>query len=119
MEPIVFGFHFSFLPPMLFFAVETPNLGVSTPETKIGGRNEKWKPNTIGSIINQYKRIVTINARLIHADFAWQSRFHDHIIRNAQSFETIQNYIANNPLNWEKDKFYKKMAKQFEQILEE
>lgn len=83
-------------------------MGVSTTTnaTKIGGKNEKWKPNTIGSIINQYKRIVTINARLIHADFAWQSRFHDHIIRDTQSFETIQNYIANNPLNWEKDKFY-------------
>ena len=91
---------------MLFFAVETPKLGVSTAKNNIGGKNEKWKSNTIGSIINQYKRIVTINARLIHADFAWQSRFHDHIIRNAQSFEIIQDYIANNPLNWEKDKFF-------------
>ena len=71
-----------------------------------GGKNEKWKPNTIGSIINQYKRIVTINARKIHADFAWQPRFYDHIIRDAKSFENIQNYIANNPLNWNKDKFY-------------
>jgi REP element-mobilizing transposase RayT len=89
--------------------VETPKLGVSTEnrdKTGMGGKNEKWKPNTIGSIINQYKRIVTINARQIHADFAWQSRFHDHIIRDAQSFETIQNYIANNPLNWDKDKFH-------------
>jgi len=86
--------------------VETPKLGVSTAKNNIGGKNEKWKSNTIGSIINQYKRIVTINARLIHADFAWQSRFHDHIIRNAQSFEIIQDYIANNPLNWEKDKFF-------------
>jgi len=80
--------------------VETPKLGVST-----GGKNEKWKPNTIGSIINQYKRMVTINCRKIRADFGWQSRFYDHIIRNAQSFETIQNYIANNPMNWGKDKF--------------
>jgi REP element-mobilizing transposase RayT len=86
--------------------VETPKLGASTAINNIGGKNEKWKPNTIGSIINQYKRIVTINARLIHADFAWQSRFHDHIIRNAKSFEIIQHYIANNPLNWEKDKFF-------------
>lgn len=98
--------------------VETPNLGVSTTETntietittetKIGGKNEKWKPNTIGSIINQYKRIVTINARKIDTNFAWQPRFHDHIIRDAQSFENIQNYIANNPANWNKDKFYGK-----------
>ena len=75
--------------------------------TKPGGKNEKWKSNTIGSIINQYKRIVTINARKIHADFNWQSRFHDHIIRDSQSFETIQHYIINNPLNWDTDKFHK------------
>lgn len=87
-----------------------PNNPNTTPTTTstttlIGGKNEKWKPNTIGTIINQYKRIVTINARKINADFAWQSRFHDHIIRDAQSFENIQNYIANNPANWTKDKF--------------
>jgi REP element-mobilizing transposase RayT len=99
--------------------VETPNLGVSTgaspgpspgptpsPPPFHGGKNDKWNPGTIGVIINQYKRMVTIHARKIHADFGWQSRFHDHIIRNAQSFETIQSYIETNPLNWEKDKFY-------------
>ncbi len=36
--------------------------------------------------------------------FAWQSSFYDHIIRNAKSFENIQNYIKNNPINWGKDK---------------
>jgi REP element-mobilizing transposase RayT len=95
--------------------VETPNLGVSTgaspgppppPSPSYGGKNDKWNPGTIGVIINQYKRMVTIHARKIQADFGWQSRFHDHIIRNAQSFETIQSYIETNPLNWEKDKFY-------------
>ena len=102
--------------------VETPKLGVSTTtvnvatnettatnrtiKSKTGGKNEKWKPETIGVIINQYKRVVTINTRKIHADFEWQPRFHDHIIRNAESFERIQNYIANNPQNWKDDKFY-------------
>ena len=38
--------------------------------------------------------------------FEWQSRFHDHIIRNAESFERIQNYISENPKNWKDDKFY-------------
>jgi putative transposase len=35
----------------------------------------------------------------------WQPRFHDHIIRDAGSFERIQNYIADNPKNWKEDKF--------------
>ena len=69
--------------------------------------SNKWKPNTIGSIINQYKRMVTINARKIHADFGWQSRFHDHIIRDSASFNRIQTYIENNPANWQIDKFYR------------
>jgi putative transposase len=60
----------------------------------------------ISRIIRWYKGRCTFEMRKIHADFAWQSRFHDHIIRDAQSFETIENYIANNVLNWEKDKFY-------------
>jgi len=85
--------------------VETPKLGVSTTRTN-DGKNEKWNPGTIGVIVNQYKRMCTIDIRKINPDFAWQPRFHDHIIRDAESFERIQNYIANNPQNWKDDKFY-------------
>jgi hypothetical protein len=49
--------------------------------------SEKWKPATLGVVINQYKRAATINARKIQAEFAWQSRFHDHIIRSDESFQ--------------------------------
>ena len=68
--------------------------------------DRKWKPGTIGVIINQYKRAVTVEARKINRDFEWQTRFHDHIIRNQKSFQTIQEYIQENPLRWEDDKFY-------------
>ena len=63
------------------------------------------KSGTISTIVRSYKSVVSKYARQIHADFEWQPRFHDHIIRDARSFETIQNYIANNPRNWQKDKF--------------
>lgn len=89
--------------------VETPNLGVSTKSTTTTTTNaasKKWKPGTLGVIINQYKRIVCINARKIHADFGWQSRYHDHIIRNDDSFQRIRNYICKNPKKWADDKFY-------------
>ncbi len=33
----------------------------------------------------------------------FQSNYHDHIIRNAQEYERIKKYIANNPQNWDKD----------------
>jgi len=59
----------------------------------------------LASIIRGFKIGVTKNARQIHADFAWQSRYHDHIIRNDASHNRIKQYIINNPANWDKDKF--------------
>jgi putative transposase len=74
--------------------IETNNANAFGPQSK-----------NLASIVRGFKSSVTKQARLIHADFEWQSRFHDHIIRNTQSFEKIQHYIANNPLNWREDKF--------------
>ncbi len=62
--------------------------------------------NTISSIVGSFKSIVTKNAHLIPAIFAWQPLFHDHIIRDADSFTGIQNYIFDNPKKWKEDKFY-------------
>jgi len=47
-----------------------------------------------------------MDARKINPDFAWQPRFHDHIIQNDKSFLNISLYIRNNPEKWEIDKFY-------------
>lgn len=62
--------------------------------------------NTISSIVGGYKSAVTKHANRLGYEFAWQTRFHDHIIRDAQSFENISNYILNNPLLWDKDRFF-------------
>jgi putative transposase len=40
-------------------------------------------------------------------EFAWQPRFHDHIIRNDPEYQRINDYIESNPENWDKDRFYK------------
>ncbi len=61
----------------------------------------------LASVVRGFKIGVTTNARLINPDFAWQSRYHDHIIRNNISLENIQNYIINNPKNWKDDQFFK------------
>jgi putative transposase len=81
--------------------VETPNLGVSTT-----GANKNWYPGTLGVVINQYKRICTINARKINSEFAWQTRFYDHIIRNEDEYQRIAQYIETNLVNWTEDKFF-------------
>ena len=63
--------------------------------------------NNISRIVRWYKGVCTFQMRKIHADFQWQSRFYDHIIRNDDEYQRIANYIKTNPENWEKDKFYK------------
>ncbi len=64
--------------------------------------------NTISSIIGSYKSAVTKHARRLGYEFAWQSRFYDHIIRDNNSFAKISEYIIDNPKNWKGDQFYNK-----------
>lgn len=63
--------------------------------------------NTLSSIVGGYKSAVTKHAHRLDFNFEWQPRFHDHIIRDEKSFQTISNYIVNNPSNWPADKFFK------------
>lgn len=56
----------------------------------------------LASITRGFKIGVTKNARQINADFSWQARFHDRIIRTDKEFDNIRTYIINNPKNWEK-----------------
>ncbi len=66
------------------------------------------KSNSISTIIRSYKSAITKHARRLGFDFAWQTRFYDHIIRNEKSFKTISEYIINNPAKWQDDKFFNK-----------
>jgi REP element-mobilizing transposase RayT len=61
----------------------------------------------LASVIRGFKSAVTTKARIINRHFTWQTRFHDHIIRNTDEWQHIKNYIINNPANWKDDKFYK------------
>jgi len=59
----------------------------------------------LAAVIRGYKAGVTAKARRANPGFAWQTRFHDHIIRNHESYQHIANYIIHNPARWDKDKF--------------
>lgn len=77
-------------------------------QKKRGGITAEKNPmfhDNISRVIRWYKGCCSFECRKIHADFGWQSRFYDHIIRDAQSFENIQHYIETNPQKWGKDKF--------------
>ncbi|WP_316632765.1 transposase [uncultured Flavobacterium sp.] len=59
------------------------------------------KPNSISSFVAVFKSITTKQINGI--DSIWQSNYHDHIVRNYKTFETIYNYIKTNPRSWETD----------------
>ncbi len=93
--------------------VGTANVGTSYMMSTIGmhahNHNEFSKPvkGSVSVIIQQYKAAVKrwCNANT-HEYFEWQARFHDHIIRDAKSYEKIKNYIINNPKNWNDDSLH-------------
>ena len=86
---------------------QSPQQSPSNPEKTIGQKRfQNQGKNTISSIVGSYKSAVTKYCNRLHLPFGWQTRFHDHIIRNEQSFQNISRYIINNPLNWSEDQFF-------------
>lgn len=82
-----------------------PTKPMDTPGGITGNKNPMLHEN-LSKIIRWYKGRTSFESRKIQANFAWQSRYHDHIIRNDESFHKITEYIKNNPLNWSDDQFY-------------
>jgi len=60
----------------------------------------------LGAIVRGFKSVVKKYATINKIEFAWQSNYHDHIIRNDEEFYKIRTYIRNNPKNWKEDQFY-------------
>jgi len=64
------------------------------------------KSGSVSTIIRSYKSAVSKHAHRLGFIFVWQERFYDNIIRDKESFQTISEYIINNPANWEDDRFF-------------
>ena len=62
----------------------------------------------VSVIIGSFKSAVTKFARQKGMYFAWQTRFHDHIIRNQEEYYRIATYIRENPNKWDEDCFFLK-----------
>ena len=60
-----------------------------------------WLSVTVGG----FKSAVTKYAGTNNIHFAWQTRFHDHIIRNQAEMNRIAEYIENNVAQWDDDCF--------------
>ncbi|MBQ4478399.1 MAG: hypothetical protein II945_07300 [Bacteroidales bacterium] len=66
---------------------------------------QKFGPQrrNLASVVRGFKIGVTKYARQNNITFAWQTRFHDHIIRNQDEMDNIARYIENNVAKWESD----------------
>lgn len=60
----------------------------------------------LASIVRGYKIGVTKFARQNNLPFAWQNRYHDHIIRDEGEYHRIRQYICENPQRWADDAYY-------------
>jgi putative transposase len=86
-----------------------PATPITPPPQTTGGFAGNKNPmlnDNLARIVRWYKGRTSFEVRKIHADFAWQPRYHDHIIRSEQSYENISHYIINNPARWQEDLFY-------------
>ena len=69
---------------------------------------ESWEQNKFGSqsqnlasVMRGYKSSVKTYSTLNNIDFAWQAKYHDHVIRNEKEYRNIiKQYIRNNPEQW-------------------
>ena len=59
----------------------------------------------LGSYIASLKSATTRYANLQRIPFAWQPRYHDHIIRGIDDANNIGRYITENVLRWQIDRF--------------
>ncbi len=89
------------LPPPVTVAAPPPE----NPGGFAGDKNPMLNDN-LSRIIRWYKGRTSHEARKVRAGFAWQSRYHDHIIRSARAYRHISSYILNNPARWQDDRFF-------------
>ena len=61
---------------------------------------------SLAAVIRGLKSATTKYANENALDFAWQPRFHDHIVRDISEMNRIADYIENNVANWVNDEFY-------------
>lgn len=66
-------------------------------------------PRSLPTIIRSYKSAVTKQINILRdapGAPVWQRNYYEHIIRNEKSFYQISEYIRNNPLKWQDDRYY-------------
>ncbi len=61
----------------------------------------------LGEIIRTFKAASTHRIRTSgNPNFAWQSNYYEHIVRNDNSLDRIRQYIIDNPVHWSEDSLH-------------
>ncbi|MDE7403398.1 MAG: hypothetical protein K2M87_08320 [Muribaculaceae bacterium] len=90
----------------LYGSTMSPKLGCLTPKRINAPEYQNFHHNTkLAVIIGQLKSTVKRETNIRKLNFAWQQRFHDHIIRNQRAYDKIMQYIDENIENWSYDQF--------------
>ena len=95
-----------------FLPLQPPNESPANESSR--NKFQKMIPRSIGSIVKGFKIGVTKWSRtnpveaenFLPLQKLWQRNYHEHIIRDEKSYQSISEYIINNPQSWEEDKFY-------------
>ena len=96
---------------MMIFVMRTPCMVSLQPDNFVGTRYivsdmvsaQTRSKQIIPKTVQQYKASVSRNAGV---KGLWQSKYHDHIIRNEEEYNKIWEYIDTNPLKWELDCYF-------------
>jgi len=65
------------------------------------------RAGSLAVVVRSYKSAVTRTIRADGFDFAWQARYHDHIVRDEESLFNIHRYIIDNPASWTNDRYHR------------
>ena len=82
------------------------NVPLHEPQIEQFGKSTK---NSIPTIVKLYKSVVTKQINILRnmpGVPVWQRNYYEHIIRNEKSYYQISEYIRNNPIKWQDDRYY-------------
>ena len=86
--------------------MDDSSMDSETPKGGLTGNDNPMLHQRLGTVIRGLKARVTHYANEEGIEFAWQSRFHDRIIRNQKDLNETTKYIENNVVRWKEDEMH-------------
>ena len=86
--------------------MDDPSMDSETPKGGLTGNDNPMLHQRLGTVIRGLKARVTHYANEKGIEFAWQSRFHDRIIRNQKDLNETAKYVEDNVIKWKEDEMH-------------